>query len=135
MMTAKKMMSRHVRKLRAAGWRVRNGGWPATLKAEARWDFARWGDTLAPMTPEAGRAVDTLCAGGPIPLPLQARAGRAIRGDYPHKTTGGNSRRQRVGGGCGQGAGAPPMTSTDREYAKTWRSPSASYGCPVCGLE
>ena len=30
-----------VRKLRAAGRRVRNGGWPATCVAEARWDFCR----------------------------------------------------------------------------------------------
>jgi hypothetical protein len=65
--TTKQAMSRHVRRLRAAGWRVRNRGWPATRKAEARWDFARWGDTLAPMTPEAGRATDALRAGQPIP--------------------------------------------------------------------
>jgi hypothetical protein len=34
--TAKQVLDIQVRKLRAAGWRVRNGGWPATLKAAAR---------------------------------------------------------------------------------------------------
>jgi hypothetical protein len=66
--TAKQAMNAHVRKLRAAGWRVRNGGWPATRRAEARWDFCRPGENmLYPLTPEAGRATDALCAGEPIP--------------------------------------------------------------------
>jgi hypothetical protein len=36
---ARKMMKGIVPKLEAAGWRVRRGGWPCTLVAEARWDF------------------------------------------------------------------------------------------------
>jgi hypothetical protein len=36
----------HIRNLRAAGWRVRNGGWPTTRKAEALWDFCRPGETF-----------------------------------------------------------------------------------------
>jgi hypothetical protein len=32
-------MRKLIRDLRAQGWRIRNGGWPATLAAEARWDF------------------------------------------------------------------------------------------------
>jgi hypothetical protein len=65
---AKQALDIQVRKLRAAGWRVRNGGWPATLKAEARWDFCRPGENvLYPMTPEAGRVIDALVLGEPIP--------------------------------------------------------------------
>ena len=42
-----------VRNLRRDGWRVRNGPWPDTLAAEARWDFCRGKDWLCPMTEEA----------------------------------------------------------------------------------
>jgi hypothetical protein len=63
--TAKQAMNVHVRRLRAAGWRVHNGRWP---RVEARWDFCRLGEnTLCPLTPEARRATDALCAGEPIP--------------------------------------------------------------------
>jgi hypothetical protein len=61
MTTTKQAMAAHVRELRAAGWRVRDGGWPATLEAEARWDFCRLGEnTLGVMTAEARRATDVL---------------------------------------------------------------------------
>jgi len=60
-----KAMDKIVAKLRAAGWRVQNGAWPATLAAEARWDFCRrpGSNALFPMTPEAARATDDLCSG------------------------------------------------------------------------
>jgi hypothetical protein len=65
--TVKQAMDGNVRRLRAAGWRVRNGGWPKTLVEEARWDLCRPGDNLLiPMTPAAIKAVDELCAGEPI---------------------------------------------------------------------
>ena len=50
--TVKQTMDENVRKLRAAGWRVRDGGWPAQRAAEARWDFCRPGDnTLIAINP------------------------------------------------------------------------------------
>jgi hypothetical protein len=54
--TAKQAMDVHVLKLRAAGWRVRNGGWPSTRAAARRWDFCRTKDTLFAMTPAANEA-------------------------------------------------------------------------------
>jgi hypothetical protein len=65
---AKQALDIHIRELRAAGWRVRNGGWPTALKAAALWDFCRPGENvLYPMTPEAGRVIDALILGEPIP--------------------------------------------------------------------
>jgi hypothetical protein len=67
MVTVKQAMDDNVRKLKAAGWRVRKGGWPNTPREEERWDFCRPGpNLLIPMTPEAGHAVDDLCARRPI---------------------------------------------------------------------
>ena len=60
-------MRKMVRELEAKGWRVRNGGWPDTLAAEARWDFCRSKDTLFPMTPAATEAARRALVGEPIP--------------------------------------------------------------------
>jgi hypothetical protein len=77
---AKQELDILVRKLRAAGWRVRNGGWPTTLKEEARWDFCRPGENvLYPMTPEAGRVIDALVLGEPIPARASGATLPAIR--------------------------------------------------------
>jgi hypothetical protein len=51
-----------IRRLRAQGWRVRDGGWPATLAAEARYDLcvirnSEGAVTVFSMTPEAGKAM------------------------------------------------------------------------------
>ena len=65
---AKQALDIHIRELRAAGWRVRNGGWPTTRKAQARWDFCRPGENmLCPLTPEAGLVIDALVLEEPIP--------------------------------------------------------------------
>jgi hypothetical protein len=65
-LTKRAAMSRMIRALEAQGWRVRREGWSATWACEARWDFCRGGDSLFPMTPEAGEAGRQLCDGEPI---------------------------------------------------------------------
>jgi hypothetical protein len=67
-------MDANVRRLEAAGWRVHKGGWPNTLREEARWDFCRpcdllpWDDDdLIPLTDAAEQALRQALAGEPIP--------------------------------------------------------------------
>lgn len=72
-MRLKGPMKTIVDRLRANGWRVRNGGWPLTRAAEARWDFClfqtaddgAW--TLCPMNIPAAEALDAQCEANGIP--------------------------------------------------------------------
>lgn len=49
-------MTTLVKRLRADGWRIRDGGWPSTWAAELRWDFFYVNRNLFPRTPEAANA-------------------------------------------------------------------------------
>jgi hypothetical protein len=50
-------MRKLIRKLRRMGFKVRNGGWPATRACEARWDFCCRRGALFSMTEEGVEAV------------------------------------------------------------------------------
>lgn len=64
-MRIKGLMKAIIDRLRADGWRIRDGAWPLTRAAEARWDFClfRAADgvlTLCPMNSPAARALDAI---------------------------------------------------------------------------
>lgn len=51
-----------VKELRRQGFRVRNGGWPATLACEERWDFCHVRRMIFSLNPRAMKAMDKLFA-------------------------------------------------------------------------